>query len=88
MKQVLRAVKPEVVHAICDCIVNVVHGNVPISGYKKSQLRKKVPVLKKLSSKKHPAAKKKKLLIQHGGGFLSSILGPVLKTIAGTILNV
>ena len=87
-KQLLRVAKPELIHAICDCIVNVVYGKVPISNYNKCQLRKKVTVLKKLSSSKEAAAKKKKLLIQHGGGFLSTILGPVLKTIAGAVLGV
>ena len=87
-KQLLRIARPELIHAICDCIVNVVYGKVPINNYKKCQLKKKVAVLKKLSSSKEPAAKKKKLLIQHGGGFLSTILGPVLKTIAGAVLGV
>ena len=87
-KQLLRIARPDLVHAVCDCIVNVVHGKVPISNYKKCQLRKKVTVLKRLSSPKEPAAKIKRLFIQHGGGFLSAILGPVLKTIAGTVLGV
>ena len=31
--------------------------------------------------------KKKKVLVQHGAGFLSAILGPVLRTIAGAVLG-
>ena len=47
-KQLLRAAKPELIHAICDCIVNMVYDKAPISNYNKCQLRKKVSVLKKL----------------------------------------
>ena len=34
-KQLLRIARPELIHAICDCIVNVVYGKVPINNYKK-----------------------------------------------------
>ena len=60
-KQLLRVAKPELIHAICDCIVNVVYGKKPISSYKKSQLRKKISVLKRLSNSKEPVVKKKEV---------------------------
>ena len=84
-KQLLKVAKPELVHAICDCIVNVVHGRVPINNYQKGKLRKKLGAVKKLCNNKTPASKKKKILVQHGSGFLQAILGPVVRSIAGVL---
>ena len=45
-------------------------------------------VLRQLSQRKRNSMYRKKLLVQHGAGFLTSILGPVLKTLAGAVLNI
>jgi hypothetical protein len=84
-KLLLKAAKPDLVKAVCDCVVNVVHGRVPISNQVKGKLRKKIKVLKELTNPRKSTARKKKLLVQHGGGLLSSILGPIIKTIAGAL---
>ena len=80
-KQMIKIARPELIHAICDCVLNVAHSKVPISNYQKRKLRKKVNVLQQLSQPKHSAQKKKKLLLQHGEGILTSIIGPIIKAI-------
>ena len=87
-KLMLRAARPELVKAICDCIVNVVYGKVPVSSQVKSKLRKKVKILKQLTDPKKTTIKKKNLLIQHGGGFLTSILGAIAKPILGILSDI
>ena len=81
-KQLLKVARPEAVNTICDCIANVVHGNIPINSAQKSKLKRKVNVLKSLCDPKKKTTSKKKLLVQHGAGIFSSILGPIIKTIA------
>ena len=81
-KQLLKVARPEAVNTICDCIANVVHGNIPINSKQKCQLKKKVNVLKSLCDPKKKSTTKKKLLVQHGAGIFSSILGPIIKAIA------
>ena len=81
-KEMLKSYGPAAINAICDCITNVVHGNIPISTQQKGKLRKKIPVLRELIHPKKSAAYKKKLILQHGEGFLSTILGPAIKVLA------
>ena len=84
-KQLLKTAQPEVVNAICDCIHNVLQGNVLLSKHHKSKLKAKKDILRNLVDRKNKVPIRKKLLIQHGSGFLSSILGPVIKVISGVL---
>lgn len=84
-KQLLRTARPELVNAICDCVHNVLQGNVPISSRQKQKLKVKRNILRQLTNRKNKTPKRKRLLIQHGSGILSSILGPVIKIIAEAI---
>jgi len=87
-KNILKTAKPELIHAICDCILNILKGNVSITKYQKKKLLLNKKVLRQLAQRKRNSTYRKKLLVQHGAGFLTSILGPVLKTLAGAILNI
>lgn len=85
-KQLLKVARPELVNAVCDCIHNVIQGKVSINDYQKRKLKAKKNILRQLVDRKNKSIKRKKILTQHGAGFLDSILGPVLKTIAGLVL--
>lgn len=74
----IKAARPEAVNALCDCIKNILNGTVPIDGGNKNKLKKKKALLRKLSDRKTKSSDRKKILVQQGGGFLNSILGPVL----------
>lgn len=84
-KQLLKTARPELVNAICDCIHNVLQGKVSISNQQKKKLKLKKKILRQLVDHKNKSSKRKRLLTQHGSGFLSSILGPVIKVIAEVI---
>lgn len=77
----IKAAKPTEIHAICDCIKNILHQRVPISSQKKGVLAKKKNVLRELAHNKTSTGRKRKLLVQHGNGFLSTILETVLNAL-------
>ena len=81
-KDFVKIARPEVINAICDCILNILNGNVPISSKQKEKLRTKKNILRKLVLKKTNTPKRKKLLVQHGNGILTSILGPAIRALA------
>ena len=81
-KTLLKSANPALVHALCNCITNIIHKIIPISAKQKKELAKKKNVLRILSNSRTKTAKKKKLLVQHGGGILKTILGAVLNTLA------
>lgn len=85
-EQLLKAAKPEAVNAICDCVHNVLRGNISLSPNEKKKLQSKKTILRKLASRKIKAPERKKILVQHGNGFLNSILGPVLGALGNIFL--
>jgi len=80
-KQLLKVARPETINTICDCVANVVHGNIPINSKQKGAFRRKIKVLKVLCDPKRKSTSKKRLLVQHGPGIFTSILGPIIKAI-------
>ena len=69
----------ELVHRICDCVHNILQGNIPISEEEKEIFRKHKKCLRKLVKKK-TSDKKRKHLIQAGG-----ILGALIPTLVGLV---
>ena len=65
----------ELVHYICDCVLNVLNGNIPLEYEEKERLRRHRHCLRELVKKKN-SDKKRKHLIQEGG-FLGALI-PVL----------
>lgn len=78
---ILKTAHPELVHALCDCITNVIHKKVPVTVKQKKSLSSKKKVLRKLSHKRTGLKTKKRLLVQHGNGILTTILGTVLNAL-------
>ena len=80
-REILESVNPEVVNAVCDCIHNVLQGNIPISNLSKEKLQKKKTILRKLTKRGTTAKDRRKILTQKGSGLfplLPLILGPAL----------
>ena len=75
-KQVIHSSDKELVKCICECVLNVLQGNIPVSQKEKSKLQKYKSDLRSLASDK-PLTEKKRI-IQKGNGFLPMLLGPVL----------
>ena len=65
----------ELVHCICDCVLNVLNGNIPLKYEEKKRLKRHRNWLRELVKKK-TSDKKRKHFIQEGG-FLGALI-PIL----------
>ena len=77
-KAILKVADDALVRTICECVLNVLKGTVPVSKPAKKSLIA-------LAEKSTPLDKKKKLLVQHGGNFLSVLLPPVLRVLSSIL---
>ena len=73
-------------NSICECVLNVLNGNVKLSGCVTRKLRKHKAVLCKVADKRVPISSKKKLIVQRGG-FLLPLLSAVLPALATLIFK-
>lgn len=71
----------EFVNCLCECAKNILQGNVPLTKAQKKSLSSRKTHLRKLSKKK-TSLKQKKEIIQKGG-FLGSLLAPIISVISG-----
>ena len=85
---ILENCENDLIHIICDCVYNVVKGNVPgLTQEKVNKLARHKTSLIKLS-KKVPIKEKRKILIQKSGGFLSFLLPLVAPLIAQAVSKI
>src|SRR5881296_294649 len=71
---------PEFVICICECVKNVLVGNVPLSSEHKKRLQRYKRSLRRLVLKKTPLTEKKRIV--QSGGFLGALLGPIVKVLS------
>ena len=72
---------------LCECALNILHGNVPLTTAQKQKLRCHKNTLRTLGSKKISLTKKKKKLVNQKGGFISALAGPVLGILGELIIG-
>lgn len=79
-KALLKACGEEEINCICECIFNILNGEIPLKEKDKCKLRKHKTVLRKLvtKGKKIP---RKRIIVQEGGAFLPIILGSILSSL-------
>ena len=73
------------VHCICDCVHNILQGNIPVNDIEKERLKRHRECLRKLVNKK-TSYREGKQLIQEGGflgSFIPTLVGLVGKLFAG-----
>ncbi len=83
-KSVVSNANRELIQCICECVHNVVNGNIPISKPRVEKLAGHKKKIAKLLSKQTGLKQKKKLLIQ-SGGFLPLLLTPILGIVGSLI---
>jgi hypothetical protein len=76
----------ELVKSICECVLNVLNGNVSLTACAKRKLQKHKVVLRKVADKRVPLSSKKRLIVQKGG-FLLPLLTAVLPALASYIFR-
>jgi ABC-type dipeptide/oligopeptide/nickel transport system ATPase subunit len=86
LKAIIQTSDKELVYCICECILNIVNGNVKVGDEEIKKLKKYKNVLRELLSKYKPMKSKKKILIQHGSGFLPILIPTIFQALA-TLLN-
>lgn len=86
-KKILKHCPNCTIKYLCECALNLLQGNVPLT---KSQKRKLTPYkqsVRKLANKKVPLYKKRKLLQSQRGEGLLSILLPAAISVITTLIN-
>ena len=85
---ILKNCENDLIHIICDCVYNVVKGNVPgLTQEKVNKLACHKKSLIKLT-KKVPIKEKRKILVQKGSGFLPFLLPLVALLIANKVSKI
>ena len=85
---ILKNYENDSIHIICDCVYNVVRGNVPVLTQEKvNKLARHKTSLIKLT-KKVPIKEKRQILVQKGGGFLPFLLPLVAPLIAKAVSKI
>lgn len=77
----------KLIHCICEICLNILKGNVSLNKHQKQKLNRHRQTIRTLTNPKASVASKKKILVQKGGGFISSLIVPVLSTLAGLLLK-
>ena len=85
-KALLRKADAKFVRRICECALNVLIGNVPLSKGHNSRLRKHAKVLRKLAASDITLQRRKNIIVQRGG-FLPALLAPLIGTILANFVN-
>lgn len=81
-KALLITATPSQVHSICECIVNVLYGTIPLDSRDRSSLLSHKNALYTLAKPTLPYPEKKKLLVQEGGGVLDQLLPAILPALS------
>lgn len=83
-KELLKRLPNSDIKTVCECALNLLHGNIPISTLQKAKLQKYKGLLRTLAKRKTPLYKKRKILIQKGG-FLQVLLPAAIGLISSLI---
>ena len=84
-KAMLKHLEPSCIKAICDCVLNILKSVVKMSPVQKRKLARHKDHLRVLVKKDAPLKKRRQTIVQKGEGFLTAVLGPVLKELASLI---
>lgn len=83
-KQFIEKANKQCIKTICECCLNTLNGNIPLTARQKKSLSKHKATLRKLSQRKLSLTKKRKIIIQKGG-FLNVLIPSVLGVITSLI---
>ena len=82
-KQILHHCDKDFLNCVCECVKNVLKGNVPLTSAQKQKLSRHRNKLRELVLKKTP--KKKKIDKIQKGGFLGALITPILSILGGLL---
>ena len=82
-KVLLKSASGDLIKCLCECVLNVIKGNVPLTPAQKRRLKRHKKDLRFLAKRNSSLTKKKKVLQK--GGLLPAVLAPILGTILPAI---
>lgn len=85
-QKILKEGGTELTKSICECVLNVLKENVPLTRDQVSKLEHHKDSLRKIADRK-TSMKVKRDIINQKGGFLGPILVPVLSSLATSLLS-
>lgn len=74
------------VNCVCECVKNILKGNVPLSDRQTKELKRRKLTLRKIIRKKLSLQNKRKIIQK--GGFLGAILPPIISVLGGLLGSV
>lgn len=77
-RQILRIIDSSLIRSICECALNVLHGNVSLKASERRRLRRYAVLLRRLAEKRGNWSAKRHLIINRCTTFLKLLLIPVL----------
>lgn len=83
---ILKKADPKLIRCICECALNILHGNVPLKQPYKQRLKRYATILRRLANKNDSWKSKKRLIVQRGG-FLPLLLAPILGTVLSRLIG-
>ena len=85
-KTLLKTADRGLIDAICECIVNVINGNIKLTPSQKRTLSKHKQRLRKLSHR-HTSFRERKRLLNQRGGFILPMLMRLIVPAVGALAN-
>ena len=86
-KAFIQAADKNTVNGLCECCLNILKGNVPLTSAQKRRLGKHKQTLRLLARKKRLSLRVKKKALLQKGGFLGALLGPIISTVGSLLLG-
>ena len=79
----VRYAEKEFIVCLCECALNILRGTVPLSSESETKLSKYAKILRFLANRGKTVSSKKKIICQRvaGGGFLTTLLTPILANV-------
>ena len=81
-KAYLKHANKSLIDCLSECCVNTLKGNVPLAASQKKSLSRHKKHIRKAADKRNSSKSRRDTFIQKGG-FLSAILGPILRLLTG-----
>ena len=84
---ILQNADKELLLCICECVENILNGNVRLTPKQQNELKKYAKALRQLRDKGTKLQKKKKLLVQKGGFLAALLLTPIIAGLASAFIK-
>ena len=83
-RKFLKTCGSDFVHCICECVHNLLKGNVPLTPCQFKKLSRRKRVLRELANKKTSVAKRRKIIQKGGFAFLLPAIAAIVSSFLGS----